>query len=551
MGLKTAHLKRYRDLAMLLIKYGREDIVRESGLYEPSYSEDELSFSRAKAESLPDDLERLGPTYIKLGQFLSTRSDFLPPPYLESLARLQDKTESFPFEEVGKIISSELGIRISKAFERFEKTPVASASLAQVHLAELRGGKKVAVKVQRPGIRDQIFKDLDAFDEISAFLEKNTSTGRQLMLNSTLNEFRKSLIRELDYRQEARNLILLKRNLEKFTRLVVPSVIEDYSSSRVLTMDYVEGRNIVRLSPLTRLEMDGAELAEELFRAYLQQILIDGFYHADPHPGNIFLTDDNRIALLDLGMVAYIPQDLQIKLMRLLIAISEGNGEQAANYALGISRKEEQADDLNFRREVYELITQFQDPKLESIQAGRLVFEMMKISGANHIRLPEELIMLGKTLLNLDEVGRTLDPLFDPNASLRKNTADIMRNYMKKSLSPGSFFEYMLDMKEFFEYLPARINKIMDSLAKGNLTIKARVLDEKFVMDELKEMASRLTIGLILASLIIGAALLMQVKTPFTILGYPGIAIIFFLIAGIGGVIISFRIIFEKWKRKK
>ncbi len=551
MSLKKGHLKRYKDLAKLLIKYGRKDLVRESGLFESGLDTGEFRESASRAESLPGDLERLGPTYIKLGQFLSTRSDFLPPPYLESLARLQDKVESFSYEEVAGIISTELGIRISKVFPTFEKKAFASASLGQVHFAELRNGRKVAVKVQRPGIRENIFRDLDAFEEIAAFLEKNTTLGKQLMLSSTMNEFRKSMLRELDYRREAQNLVLLKQNLEKFDKIVVPSVITDYSGSRVLTMEFIKGKNIGRLTPLAKLELEGEHLAEELFKAYLQQILVDGFYHADPHPGNIFITDDQRIALIDLGMISYIPQHLQIKLVRLLIAISEGNGEQASRYALEIGTEEELADELTFRKEVYELISQYQDPKLSTIKAGRLVFEMMKISGNNFIRMPDELIMLGKTLLNLDEVGRTLDPQFDPNASLRRNTAEIMRKYLKKSISPGNFFEYFLDMKEFFEYLPARVNKILESLSEGHFTLNAKVIDEKFFMDELKQMANRLTIGLILASLIIGAALLMRIQTSFTILGYPGIAILFFMIAGLGGLIITFRILFDRKNKKK
>lgn len=548
MGLlkKAEHLRRYKDLAGLLLKYGGSDIVKQMNLGDLDVDEKGQEQGENKAESLPDDLEKLGPTYIKLGQFLSTRADFLPEPYLNALERLQDKVEAIPYEKVEEIVTSELGIRISKSFESFNPVPLASASLGQVHYATLRDGKPVAVKVQRPDIRKQIFEDLDAFSDIADFLEKHSSTGKQLMLKTTLLEFRKSLIKELDYRQEAQNLNNLRKNLEEFENIIVPKPVEDYTSERVLTMDFVSGKNIGKLSPLSKIELDGKEMAEDLFKAYLKQILIDGFYHADPHPGNIFLTEDkNKLALLDLGMTGRVPTGLQNNLIRLLIAISEGKGEQAADYALEIGTRAEKSEEQNFRRQVVEFIEEYHDSKLKEMEVGRLVLEVSKVSGNNGIILPNEFVMLGKTLLNLDKVGRTLDPKFDPNASLRRNSAEIMRKNMLKSFTPGNFYEAMLDTKEFFEMLPSRLNNLMDALSNNRFTMKAKIIDEKYFINGLKESANRLTMGLIFAALIVGAALMMDVESSFTILGYPGIAILLFLLAAAGGLILAFRILFR------
>ena len=236
---------------------------------------------------------------------------------------------------------------------------------------------------------------------------------------------------------------------------MVPQPIDDYTTSRVLTMDYVRGDKITKLRPLVRIELDGAELAEQLFRAYLQQILVDGFFHADPHPGNVFLTDDNRIALLDLGMVAHITPGMQEKLLQLLLAVSEGRGEEAATVAITMGESQPHFDETGFRRDVTDLVAQNIGATVEQIEVGRVVLVLARMSAERGIRVPPELTMLGKTLLNLDQVGRTLDPDFDPNAAIRRNAAELMRQRVRKSLSPGNLFAGVLELKEFVEQLPA------------------------------------------------------------------------------------------------
>lgn len=540
---KVQHLKRYKDLAGLLVKYGRSDIVKQLDL-----ETSELPESDGKdplAEELPDDLERLGPTYIKLGQFLSTRADFFPPGYLKALSRLQDKVVPVPDQEIERILASELGTRISKAFDEFEIKPIASASIGQVHFAKLRGGKPVAVKVQRPDIRQQIFDDLDAFEDIAEFLENHTRLGKQLMLQATLEEFRKAMLNELDYLQEASNLKNLAENLQEFKRVIIPLPVKDYTTSRVLTMDYLPGKNIGNISTLGLMDIDGKELAEELFRAYLKQILIDGFFHADPHPGNVCITETGDLALIDLGMVARIPETLKLKLIRILIAISEGEGDKAAEHLLDIGEKEDTANEGDFTKKVSEIVSKTHDNALKQIEVGRLVLEVTRISADNGIRLPNEIIMLGKTLLNLDRVGRTLDADFDPNASLRRNTVDLMKKKLKDSLRPGNFYEALLDARNFIENFPGRVNKLLSSLADDRFTLRMKIIDEDDFISGLKEAANRLTTGLILAALIVGAALLMQVETEYQILGYPALAILFFLVAAVGGLILVYRAIFR------
>jgi predicted unusual protein kinase regulating ubiquinone biosynthesis (AarF/ABC1/UbiB family) len=540
-SLKPEHVKRYRDLARLMLKYGRSDLVQTAGLEDALLQEDAAGDAPAPtnapgAEELADDLEQMGPTFIKLGQLLSTRPDLLPQPYIDALSRLQDNVGPFPAEEAHAIVAEELGVRVSKAFGEFSAEPMAAASLGQVHRATLRDGREVAVKVQRPGIRQQIAKDLDALDEIATFMDKHTKTGRQYEFGRTLQEFRKALVAELDYRREAANLATLGQNLAEFERIVVPSPVDDFTTSRVLTMEFVRGKKITALSPLAHLEIDGAALAEELFQAYLKQILIDGFFHADPHPGNVFLTDDKRVALLDLGMVGRISPELQEQLIRLMVAISEGHGPEAAEITIGLGEEKAGFNRAAFVEKTSELVALFQGATAENVQVGRIMLEVFRAAAENGIRLPVEMAMLGRALLALDQVGRTLDPQFDPNASIRRNVNGLMQRRMLKTLSPQRMFANLLEMNELVQKLPSRLNRLLDSAADGGLGMNIRLGEADWLMEGMQKIANRLATGMILAALIVGATLMMRVQTRFTIWGYPGIAMLFFLGAALLGI---------------
>ena len=294
------------------------------------------------------------------------------------------RVEPFDGEEAERIVSEELGVRVSKAFEAFDRTPIAAASLGQVHRAVLRGGRTVAVKVQRPGIREQIVKDLDALGEVVDFMDRHTRQGRKYEPARVLEEFRRTLLSELDYAREARNMATLDANLAEFERIIVPRPVDDYSTGRVLTMEWIRGRNISKLSPLARMEVDGRELAEELFRAYLKQILVDGFFHADPHPGNVFLTDDGRLALLDVGMVGTLSPDLQQQLLRLVLAISDGRGDEAAEITIQVGERRGHFDEAAFTGSVKTLVADFTNASsAQDIQVGRVMLEVTRSAAEN------------------------------------------------------------------------------------------------------------------------------------------------------------------------
>jgi len=553
MKLSPNHLKRYKQIAQLFWKYGRSDLVTQMGIDEAVDPKEVKPAKEGEAtpDQLADDLEAMGPTYVKLGQVLSGRSDLLPEPYLKALARLQDKVKPFSFAEVEEIITTELGVRISKAFSRFDAEPLAAASLGQVHCAALRDGRLVVVKVQRPNIAKQFAEDFEVLTEIAEFADAHTALGKRYRFLNILEEFRISIQQELNYEREAQNLVTVGNNLQEFELIQVPQPVPDYSTRRVLTMDYVQGRKVTALGPLARLEIKGAPLAEELFKAYLKQVLVDGLFHADPHPGNIFITDDLHIALLDLGMVGHTTPAMQDNLLKLLLAVSEGNSEQAADVVIRISQTAEDFNAVEFRRRLGQLLVLRQDQGLQNLNVGKSLLEVTKNAADNGLYVPSELTLLGKTLLQLDEVGKILDPTFDPNASIRGNVSELMTRRMKKQATQGSVLSSLLEMKDFVGGLPSRLNRIMDAITNQELEVKVKSVDVKMVVEGIQKVANRITAGLILAALIMGASQLMQVQTSFRLFGYPGLAILCFLAAAAGGFWLVISIFVQDHKGRK
>ena len=331
----------------------------------------------------------------------------------------------------------------------------------------------------------------------------------------------------------------------------VPQPLPDYSTRCVLTMDYVQGKKITALGPLARLEMKGGPLAEQLFKAYLKQVLVDGFFHADPHPGNVFLTDDGRVALLDLGMVGHTSPGMQENLLRLLLAISEGKSEEAADLLIRFSQTTEDYNQAEFRRRIGQLMALGQDQGLQQINVGKSILGLSMNAADNGLLVPSELTVLGKTLLQLDEVGKILDPAFDPNASIRGKLGNLMSQHVRKNATPASFFSSVLEMKGFMTGLPSRFNKIMDAFTNSELEVKVKAVDAKLVMEGLQKIAKRITTGIVLGALIMGASLLMHVPTNFRIFGYPGLAMVCFLAAAAGGFWLVISISVQDHKGRK
>ena len=504
-GMRTRHAKRYREIATLLMRHGRGDLVRSAGMEEVLADEPAETGDPEAAARLADELEAMGPTFVKLGQLLSSRVDLLTPAYVDALSRLQDNVEPFPFEQVEEIVSDELEVRLSRVFPTFEHKPLAAASLGQVHRATLRDGREVVVKVQRPGVRRQVLDDMEVLADLAEVLDARTDLGRY-GLADMLEEFRKSLLDELDYHREADNLTTIGRILEDYPSIVVPKPFPDYSGGRVLTMEYVEGRKITDLGPLGQLELDGAPLADDLFAAYLEQVLVEGIFHADPHPGNVLLTPDGRIALLDIGMVARIAPAYRERLVKLFLALADGRPDEVARVARTLGEELVDYDADAFERAVTEIVGRSAEASLADLDVGAVVLQLTRRAGEAGLKMDPEMVMLGKALLNLDQVAAALDPAFEPREALRRHTTDLMKSSMKTS--PAAMFASVLEAKEFVEALPGRVNRAFDAVGNGHFELRVKAFDEDEFLRGLHKLANVIATGLVLAAMILASALL-------------------------------------------
>lgn len=549
LSLKPQHLKRYAEIARLIMRYGKSDVVGELAL-DGIETNEPPSPDAPRPEDLANDLEKMGPTFVKLGQILSSRADLLPDAYLKALSRLQDNVKPFPYQEVEEVVERELGARISKAFGSFEREPLAAASLGQVHRATLRDGRAVCVKIQRPGIRKVIAEDMEALNEIMSLVAL-TKFGRQYQLQRIFEEFKHTLVQELDYNRETANMVTIGHNLEEFDLVYVPQPIQSFCTQNVLTMEFVEGQKITSMTPLSRMDFDGHALADQLFHCYLKQVLVDGVFHADPHPGNVFITPDHRIALLDLGMVGRTTPGMQEQLIKLLVAVSEGNSDRASEIAIQISETTPNFDETTFRKRVGQLVAENQNSSIAQLNVGKLLLEVGRNAGQSGLFVPTDLTLLGKTLLQLDEIGRFIDPNYNPNAAIRDKVTEILNRRMRQQATTGRMFSSLLELKEFATALPQRLNKILDAVANSELQVKVKATDANLFLTGFQKVANRIATGVITAALIIGAALLMQVQTSFTVFGYPGLAILCFIAAATIGFYLVISIMIQDLRDKK
>jgi predicted unusual protein kinase regulating ubiquinone biosynthesis (AarF/ABC1/UbiB family) len=280
-------------------------------------------------------------------------------------------------------------------------------------------------------------------------------------------------------------------------------------------------------------------------------VLIDGVFHADPHPGNVFITDDGRVALLDLGQVGHVAPGMQETLFKVLLAVSEGRGEDVAQIVVRMSEKLDGFDNAEFSRKISHLVSERRDQGLEQLNIGQALLNVSQHARDDGLYVPSELTLLGKTLLQLDEVGRTLDPAFDPNAAIRRNVTELMSKRMKRDLTQGNAFSAMLEMKDFVGSLPNRLNGVMDAVIDGNLEVKVKSIDAHVALDGMQKIANRITCGVVLAALIVGASLLMRVDTAFVLFGYPGLAMLLFLAAAAGAFYLVGSIFWQDYKSRK
>jgi len=541
------YLKRYAQIAGLLVKYGRRDLADQLKV-EGVPIECEENDAQDPAD-LARDLEEMGPTFVKLGQLLSTRADLLPPAYLDALKNLQDDVTPVAFEEIQDLIEHELGAKVSNIFESFDKEPIAAASMAQVHRATLRSGVGVAVKVLRPEIREQVNIDIEAITRIAKVLDKNAKFARKYDLLGIAESLELTIQRELDLRIELKSTQQIGAMIEEYPDLIAPRVYEDYSSASVLTMEYISGAKVTDVSPAVLIDLDRGGLADQLFDAYLKQVLVEGHFHADPHPGNIMLTHDRKLAIIDCGMVVHVGPQTRGHMINLLFAISEGRGEDAGREAEKLGRKMVHFDSEGFRHELTQIISEHQNDTVHRMPVGQVLMSMQSAAGTNGLRIQHEIRMLGKTLLHLDRIIEVLDPNFSPAEALKKKSSSVVQRHALEDISFNQLFRSVLETTDLLQHLPHRINRFTELLSENKIEIKADAVDEEHLVQGLQHIANRITVGVMLAALVVASALMMRIEADWTLWGYPGIAMILLIFAALSSVALILRIMFSGYRR--
>ena len=574
MLLAPRYLPRLAATIGLFTRYGLADFAQQQGLRALSPSPDterddeEMGDGATpeRAEAFRKRLVELGPAYVKLGQVLSSRADLLPPTYIEQLERLQDDVGPIPLDQVEEIVEEELGGRLSKLFGSFESEPIGTASLGQVHAATLRDGREVVVKVQRPKIRAQLADDIEFFRELATFLTEHTDAGARVDMVGIIQQLERALADELDYRIEARNAATFRRSLAEFPRILIPRVIEAYTTQRVLTTERVRGVKIDSVSPLTRLDHDFDPVAEELTRAYLKQITIDGHFHADPHPGNIFVIlptttnpmtpsevkaidrraaprtpttplsrieveaqreaapqpadIDVKLAMIDFGMTARLPTALREQVVRLLLDLADNRGEDAAGMLIEVGDPLPGFDRTSFVREVSALMARNYDLAVGELDAGKLLYELLNIAFQRRLRLPGELTLLAKTLFNLDAVTRAIDPLYSPIPTIREYGNQIAADRARRELNPRRLFQLATASSDLVMALPHRLDLITERMAANEFETQVNVPQFKLVIGALQKVANRVFSGVVLAGLLIASAMLIQNRRTLGTIGF-------------------------------
>src|SRR6266568_1565202 len=512
----SRHPERYMEIFRILRKYKLHHVAAEFGMTHQHEEETDLLLLDSHEEEedhaadLTAALEELGPCFIKMGQLLSTRPDLLPPHYIKALSRLQNTVKPVPSEKIVAIIESDLGAPISELFQSFDCEPLATASMAQVHRAVLRDGNEVAVKVQRPGVRQQIEIDIEVLHEIARFATKFTSFGARYGLMQIVRELEHSLSQELDFRVEADNTRLISRQIADFSLLTTPTVYSEYTARRVLTLSFVHGRHLAALTREELDKLDSRAIAKELLSAYLKQSVIDGVFHCDPHPGNIFLADDGRLALMDFGMVGRFDSGQKDNIILLLLAFSERLGERVADTYLEMIEVPKHFDRRAFSQDVSALVSRYHDMSGGRMSMGTALLDLTRVAQSNAVAVPTVMTLLGKAFLNLDGAVRVLSPELDPVQLIRDYMLRVMEKRIEAQLTPGRIFAWVLDMKHLVENTPRRTDMILDKLANDQLTVRLEVEHVDEVVKSLNRAANRLSLSMLIASFIIGGGFLLE-----------------------------------------
>ena len=499
MGARTRRWRRALEVTRVARRSGLLRVLAEIGVVgdKPATREGAVEFRRA--------LEELGTTYIKLGQLLSSRPDLLPDVYIEELGKLVDQIEPVPFDLIEPVIAEEIGL---EPFAEIDPLPLATASIAQIHTALLKTGRRVVVKVRRPGVVEQVELDLEVLRATAKTLEGHSQTAQLLQLEALTEELEAHLRDELDLVEEAHNAEVIARLVEEHDELVVPQVIRPYVTERVLVLERIDGVKVEEHG----LGVDRAELlARVLFRAYVHHVTVEGVYHADPHRGNVLLTDDGRLVLLDFGLLGRLDDDTRRQLSLLLLAIAQNRADDVADLILSLSLTTMDSDEAAFVHELRRKLPRYHWRSLSGIRAGEALADLQRISLRHGIRLPTAFALVGKTLSQADSIARVLDPELDPIALMEEDALEVMLIEAERRLEPNQLLAWAYTQLEPLARMPRRLGQLASRLESGTLKVGVAPTDLDNFEGVVRSAANRIGSSIIVAALLVSSALIARV----------------------------------------
>ena len=517
MFLKKWQLKRFRKIINTLARYGLGQIVDDLGIDDftrrlpwPRPKQEKDAEELSKSVRLRKVLEELGPTFIKLGQLLSTRPDIVPDEYLQEFKKLQEQVPPFPFERVRQTVEGELGDRLEALFQSFEQEPLAAASIGQVHKAVLNTGEQVAVKVQRPDIRNGIEEDLAILEEIANLVEKYSEMGRLYNVRGLVDEFKHIITMELNYHHEGRNAEKIKRNFTGEDVILIPTIYWTHSTQKVLTMEFIKGIKLKDRGELIKEGYNTRKIVEKLGRIYIKQIFFDGSFHGDPHPGNIGVTADGDIFFLDFGIAGHLNEEQRILFNKMLLGLLSRNTERVIYGITSLGVVTEQTDKRLLRFDLERLQERYFELPLKDLNLGEVLHDLMDIAFRHRIQLPPDFALLAKTFLTLEGLVSDLESDYSIAELVEPMSKELLRQQLSLKRLSNELYKFSNRYMRLAEILPERLITLLDKGAEGNFKVKVEIFDEEHILYRLNNMINRLSFSIVLASIIVGLALMLQ-----------------------------------------
>ncbi|MHC1728085.1 MAG: ABC1 kinase family protein [Syntrophobacteraceae bacterium] len=544
-GLKG--IRRFGTITRVLLKHGLGNVVERimSGREKRPVEADQemlLFYGFPSPRRIRLVLEELGPSFVKLGQLMSTRADLFPPEYITEFKKLQDMVPPVPFEDVKGVIEKETGKPLSKIFAEFDEKSLAAASVGQVHIAKLHSGEKAAVKIIRPGIDRQIKEDLRLMYFLAARVEKAFEIGKIVGATNLVKEFERNITRELDMMVEAGSIEKFARNFEEVDEIYIPKVYWDYTTRSVLVMEHIDGIKMDQVEEIRTAGIDPKEVAMIGLRAFSRQLMTFGFFHADPHPGNTIVMYDGRVSLVDFGITGYLDEEVMRQIANLFLGYAEHDYDMVMDALMDAGLINEDMDLKAFRSDLKDVSESFYGRSLRHISVKDVYDQVMDLVLKYHIRLPRNLLLLLKTFIQTEALGKILGS----DASILEVTKPFAKELLQRGLDARSLRKNLnreaRALSGYARSYPKYLNDILRQTAAGRQRIEVSHTGLEGAQSQLEKGVNRLTVGIIIAASIIGAAMILnsgQQVLEFTIsfLGLQTITLT--AILGISGYVIA------------